>query len=72
VVVAEAPPWVAFAIVAVVLALASTTLLASRRRGEMPWLSWLAFAFVVAIVVFMLGIIGISWVRGFFLAPGSA
>ena len=65
-VVAEAPPWVQFAIVAILLALASTALLASRRRGAIPWLSLLAFASVVAIVVFVLGMVGISWAAAFF------
>jgi hypothetical protein len=70
VVVAEAPPWVDLAIVAVVLALASTILLASRRRAEIPRLSWLAFAFVVAIAIFMLGIVGMAWASAFFaVAP---
>jgi hypothetical protein len=70
-VVGEAPPWVALAIASMVVALASTGVMAARRRAAVPLFSWVAFAFVVALVVFALGMVGFSWARAFFLSPGS-
>jgi hypothetical protein len=61
-VVAEAPPWVAFAVVAIAAALATAGLLAGRRRVDSPWQSWLAFIAVVAGVVFVVGMLVMSWV----------
>ena len=68
-VVAEAPPWIALAVVSIAVAIASSVLLATRRGVDTPLLSVVAFGVVVAAVVFLLGMIGISWL-GAILNPG--